>query len=1108
MIKNKKYKSRKLGLILLVLIATIALLVSTSSATINPDYVSQTMFPGDCFTITKTVTIPDYTPTADVVFAFDLTGSMSGIINTAKVQSTNIMNMLITNYPTVSFNFGVMSYMDYPDTYSSCGYTATYGSSSSGDYAYSLDQPLTSSTSAVSTAINGLSLGYGGDGPQDYTRIFYESYADSNVGWRTGAKRLLVNFGDNVPHDCDLNQGVPGTSGTLSTGKDPGRDEIVNNADDLDLQSVLATMASNGVTLLECHTTTAYNNYWTYWTGLTGGNVYITSSGTLVNDVVAAIVSGITIPTIANLHLAVTTPGYGPWLSSVVPPSYANVNPGDTVTFQETICVPLGTPCGFHTFTVSAIDAQGVSYGDQIVEITIPCDTIPPVTTKIHGSNCVYYDDFEDVWYMKPCTPIYLYARDDHPDATGVEYLTYEIWWDQDCDGRYDMITEAGTIFDNDPFDSNPINGEIDIELHINEECCHMLMWYAVDIAGNQEEPHYQFYRLDATPPIITKTHPDPCYYPINQTAGVIKIGDRIILETEDQGIFPCIAGVENTFYRYEYEGISYPQPGEPGAISGLDLGIIYGYSEPEIIEYWWYLDDEYVEISFDETCKHTLYYWAKDNACNKGPIHKQIYWVNDCQDEVWIDASFGFHTPGWWHTHFRIKQMALDWLAPGGTAYVYEGVYDEDIHIDDMPCCDNTGITQMGEYGCFPLNKSALIKGSETIHVDDVTIKYLEYMPNDDGSIIIQEGVSGTTLRCNKFRQDCNQNAIGVKSLSSSETNAELNWWGRPTGPQGGKMDDGAIADGLGVHVIGNVDVEPWIGIHAEITKPVWSMIANPIVYVHTGEPVMFDASESWAYTYGECCQEPKLLPLQYLWNFDDGSMSANKVTSHVFNEPGIYEVSLMIDSEGIPGLYPNFMYDWANVTVHVTENDEEPLIAKIGSGELDQMQTIMKEPVSFSGSAYGGKAPYQYQWEFGDGTNSKEQFPIHTYGYLGNYVLTLSVTDANGDQAVDTLFIGVVEEINDDDIIEEVEITNVHGLYLLSATVNSDNQVSWSINLNGNVFFGGHTSGIAKGSTTIKLPFSIGLGPVDIAITAGSTQKQYTAFMLGPFLFNIVET
>ena len=54
MIKNKKYKSRKLGLILLVLIATIALLVSTSSATINPDYVSQTMFPGDCFTITKT----------------------------------------------------------------------------------------------------------------------------------------------------------------------------------------------------------------------------------------------------------------------------------------------------------------------------------------------------------------------------------------------------------------------------------------------------------------------------------------------------------------------------------------------------------------------------------------------------------------------------------------------------------------------------------------------------------------------------------------------------------------------------------------------------------------------------------------------------------------------------------------------------------------------------------------------------------------------------------------------------------------------------------------------------------------------------------------------
>jgi len=86
-------------------------------------------------------------------------------------------------------------------------------------------------------AINAMTLGDGEDGPEDYTRAFFESYADSAVGWRDGAQRILVHFGDNVPHDNNLNEGV--TTGTWSTGGDPGRDELQGTADDLDLQTVL-----------------------------------------------------------------------------------------------------------------------------------------------------------------------------------------------------------------------------------------------------------------------------------------------------------------------------------------------------------------------------------------------------------------------------------------------------------------------------------------------------------------------------------------------------------------------------------------------------------------------------------------------------------------------------------------------------------------------------------------------------------------------------------------------------------------------------------------------------------------------------------------------------
>jgi PKD repeat protein len=50
----------------------------------------------------------------------------------------------------------------------------------------------------------------------------------------------------------------------------------------------------------------------------------------------------------------------------------------------------------------------------------------------------------------------------------------------------------------------------------------------------------------------------------------------------------------------------------------------------------------------------------------------------------------------------------------------------------------------------------------------------------------------------------------------------------------------------------------------------------------------------------------------------------------------------------------------------------------------------------VSFTGSATGGKPPYTYSWNFGDGSaTSTLQNPSHTYSSAGNYTATLTVTD-----------------------------------------------------------------------------------------------------------------
>ena len=365
----KKISDRRFLLVILIFL-TFCLANVNVSASILPSLVEKDLETGECYIVTKTVEIPTILQKADIIFAFDLTSSMGDILNTAKIEIGQVMNTLITSYPGVNFTFGVMSYMDYPDTYSSCGYNAPYGKT--GDYAYSLNQSLTYITTDVITAVNNLFLGNGGDAPEDYTRIFYESYNDSNIGWRTNAVKLLVNFGDNVPHDCNLNEGVE--PGTWSTGNDPGPDEEMGTTDDLDLQNVLDTMNSSGITLIECHRTSANYKYWDYWTGLTNGSVHITSSSNFVDKVIDAITSELSNLKVYNLHLKVTTQGFENWLTSVDPPSYPEVTRGKSVIFNETICVPLGTPSGLYEFNVSAIDEDGVIYGNQtnIINVNAP----------------------------------------------------------------------------------------------------------------------------------------------------------------------------------------------------------------------------------------------------------------------------------------------------------------------------------------------------------------------------------------------------------------------------------------------------------------------------------------------------------------------------------------------------------------------------------------------------------------------------------------------------------------------------------------------------------------------------------------------------------------
>ncbi|NLY18187.1 MAG: VWA domain-containing protein [Clostridiaceae bacterium] len=344
---------------------------------LEPGLLSLKLAPGQDVTEEKSVTIP-LPEKLDILFAYDLTGSMAGIINAAKSSTVQLINKL--EELGIDINYGVVSYMDYPNSYDSYGYSATYGSAEAGDYAYRLDQPITDDTTAVLNAINALTLGDGADTPQNYTRIFYESYSAPNISWRDGAKRVLLNFADAIPHDDNLNEGVPGKTGVRSTGGDPGRDEVMFTSDDLDLQTVLAEMAENKVTLIDTHANTIDIEYWNYWTGITGGQTFLIASENFVDDVYNSIIS--TLSSVTELRL-VASAGFKNWIKSVEPEYFSGVAT-EPVKFLLRLRVPPNTADGFYSFTISAVDSSGAIYGEQLVRVEV-------ITNKTAGGIDVEY---------------------------------------------------------------------------------------------------------------------------------------------------------------------------------------------------------------------------------------------------------------------------------------------------------------------------------------------------------------------------------------------------------------------------------------------------------------------------------------------------------------------------------------------------------------------------------------------------------------------------------------------------------------------------------------------------------------------------------------------
>ena len=125
---------------------------------------------------------------------------------------------------------------------------------------------------------------------------------------------------------------------------------------------------------------------------------------------------------------------------------------------------------------------------------------------------------------------------------------------------------------------------------------------------------------------------------------------------------------------------------------------------------------------------------------------------------------------------------------------------------------------------------------------------------------------------------------------------------------------------------------------------------------------------------------------PINYFWNFSNGTTSTGQYVTVTFPNAGTYNVCLTIsDSTGCSD----------STCQYITSNG----LGNCASTFSFYQDTNQLNIVYFYGSA-SGNGPFTYYWDFGDGSFGTQQNDVHTFSQLGSYNVCLTVSDTSGCQ------------------------------------------------------------------------------------------------------------
>ncbi len=267
----------------------------------------------------------------DVLILFDRTASMENFIHTTANAAEKIVGDVQNIAPDTRFAVAAVS--DYSGIFTDDADKRTWLVLT--DFTYK--------AAAVQAASKSIILTNGGDTPEAYVRGLYEA---SEMTWRADAKKIVIFFGDATSHT-----------------QDPGRDETIGTADDLEINAVLVTLKAKNIAVIAIHTRNDADvlaEFNQISQGTQGKTVPLNNASDSANVIKQSITENLADP--PNMQ---ANGNFANWVTTSNTGKASQTN----IDYQVQISPPAGTPAGVYTIPLSLVPSKGS--GGQLIDAFI-----------------------------------------------------------------------------------------------------------------------------------------------------------------------------------------------------------------------------------------------------------------------------------------------------------------------------------------------------------------------------------------------------------------------------------------------------------------------------------------------------------------------------------------------------------------------------------------------------------------------------------------------------------------------------------------------------------------------------------------------------------------